>query len=144
MIGSTWGEWKATSVGTSRAITSRSCQAVTRSRTVGAAPAITVDCGEATTATTTSLMPHAVSSESTCCAVSSTDTVTPVPATRDISRERRQITRAPSPSDKAPATTAEAASPRECPITAPGRTPWAFIVAASATCMVNSVGWTRS
>ena len=42
---------------------------------------------------------------------------------RDISRERRQITRSPSSSDRAPATTAAAASPRECPMTAPGRTP---------------------
>ena len=54
------------------------------------------------------------------------------------------MTRTPSSSDSAPATTAAAASPSECPMTAPGRTPYAFIVAASATCMVNSVGWIRS
>ena len=53
-------------------------------------------------------------------------------------------TRTPSSSDSAPATTAAAASPRECPMTAPGRTPYAFMVAARATCMVNSVGWIRS
>ena len=29
-------------------------------------------------------------------------------------------------------------------MTAPGRTPYAFMVAARATCMVNSVGWIRS
>ena len=29
-------------------------------------------------------------------------------------------------------------------MTAPGGTPYDFIVAASATCMANSVGWTRS
>ena len=62
----------------------------------------------------------------------------------DISRERRQITRTPSSSDSAPDTTAAAASPIEWPITAPGCTPYAFIVAASATCMVNSAGWIRS
>ena len=63
---------------------------------------------------------------------------------RDISRDRRHITRTPSSSDNAPATTAAATSPMECPMTAPGVTPYDFIVAASATCMVNSVGWIRS
>ena len=29
-------------------------------------------------------------------------------------------------------------------MTAPGRAPYAFMVAAKATCMVNSVGWIRS
>ncbi len=63
---------------------------------------------------------------------------------RVISFERRQMTRTPSSSESAPATTAAADSPSECPITAPGRAPYAFIVAASATCMANSVGCTRS
>jgi len=83
----------------------------------------TVDFGDATTATTTSLMPRAISSESTCCAGNSTDAIAPAPAIFVISRERRQITRAPSSSDSAPATTAAADSPSEWPITAPGRTP---------------------
>ncbi len=108
---------------TSRAITSRSSQAATSSRTVSGAPPITVDSGEATTAITTSLMPRAISSESTCWAGSTTDAIAPEPAMRDISRERRQITRTPSSSDSAPATTAAAVSPSEWPITAPGRTP---------------------
>ena len=50
------------------------------------------------------------------------------------------MTRTPSSSDSAPATTAAAASPIEWPITAPGCTPYDLIVAASATCMVNSGG----
>ena len=84
---------------------------------------MTVDSGEATTATTTSLMLRTASSESTCLAGNSTDAMAPEPAMRDISFERRQMTRKPSSSDSAPATTAAAASPRECPMTAPGRTP---------------------
>ena len=61
-----------------------------------------------------------------------------------ISRERRQMTRTPSSSDSAPATTAAAVSPIECPITAPGRAPCAAMVAANATWMANTVGCTRS
>ena len=87
--------------------------------TVCVAPPITVDCGEATTASTTSSMPRAISSKSTCSAGSSTDAIAPEPAIVAISRERRQITRTPSSSDSAPATTAAAASPIEWPITAP-------------------------
>ncbi len=108
------------------------------------APPITVDSGEATTATTTSLTPRDINSEITCGAGSSTEAIAPEPATVDIRRERRQMTRTPSSSDSAPATTAAAASPIEWPITAPGCTPYDFIVAASATCMVNMAGWIRS
>ena len=43
---------------------------------------------------------------------------------RDISRDRRQMTRTPSSSDSAPATTAAATSPIEWPMTAPGCTPY--------------------
>ena len=50
----------------------------------------------------------------------------------------------PSSRDSAPATTAAAASPIECPITAPGATPWAFMAAASATWTAKRVGWMRS
>ncbi len=113
---------------------------MTRSRTAGATPPITVDWGEATTASTTSSTPRAVNSKSTCSAGNSTDAIAPEPAIVDISRDRRQITRTPSSSVSAPATTAAAASPIEWPITAPGCTPYALIVAASATCMVNSAG----
>ena len=84
-IGSTCGECEATSTATSRAITSRSSHAATSSRTVWVAPPITVDCGEATTATTASVTPRAISSESTCCAGSSTDAMAPAPAMRVIS-----------------------------------------------------------
>ena len=68
----------------------------------------------------------------------------PLPEIRFISRDRRQITRAPSSAESAPATTAAAASPIECPITAAGRTPRASIAAASATWTANIVGWIRS
>ncbi len=122
-MGSTCGVCDATSIATSRAITSRCSHSATSSRTVCGAPPITVDSGEATTAITTSLMPRAINSESTCWAGNTTDAIAPEPAMRAISRERRQMTRTPSSSDSAPATTAAAVSPRECPITAPGRTP---------------------
>ncbi len=89
-------------------------------------------------------MPRAISSKSTCSAGSSTDAIAPEPAIVDISRERRQITRTPSSSDSAPATTAAAASPDRVANDGTRRTPYALIVAASATCMVNSVGWIRS
>ena len=108
------------------------------------APATTVDCGEVTTATTTSSTPRAVSSDCTLSAGSSTDAIAAEPAIVDINRERRQMRRTPSSSDSAPATTAAADSPIEWPITAPGRTPYDLIVAASATCMVKMVGCTRS
>ncbi|CFR84209.1 Uncharacterised protein [Mycobacterium tuberculosis] len=86
-------------------------------------PPITVDCGDATTETTTSSIPRAISSEFTCLAGNSTEPMAPAPAMRVISFERRQMTRAASSSDSAPATTAAADSPIECPTTAPGRTP---------------------
>jgi hypothetical protein len=125
-------------------MTSRASHACTRSRTVWAAPPITVDCGEVTTATTTSLTPRLVSSSRTRWAGSSTDAIAPEPAMVDISRERRQTTRTPSSRDSAPATTAAATSPSEWPMTAPGCTPEDFIVAANATCMANRVGCIRS
>ena len=85
-------------------------------------------------------MPPRVNSESTCFAGSSTDAMIPEPAMPAISRERRQITRTPSSSDSAPQTTAAATSPIEYPMTALGRAPYAVMAAASATCIVNSVG----
>ena len=84
---------------------------------------MTVDAGEANTDTTTSLMPRAASSSRTCWAGNSTEAIEPPPDNRHMSRERRQITRTPSSSDRAPETTAAAASPIECPMTAPGCTP---------------------
>ena len=92
-------------------------------RGLNGAPPITVDCAEATTATTTSVMPRAISSVNTCCAGSSTDAMVPAPAMRVISLERRQITFTPSSRYNAPATTAAADSPREWPMTAPGLAP---------------------
>nr|CRL56448.1 hypothetical protein CPGR_03770 [Mycolicibacterium fortuitum subsp. fortuitum DSM 46621 = ATCC 6841 = JCM 6387] len=68
----------------------------------------------------------------------------PEPEIRVIRAERRQITRTASCSDNAPATTAAAASPIECPITAPGWTPLDLSAAASATCIAKIVGCTRS
>ncbi|PRC60534.1 hypothetical protein C6A85_17780, partial [Mycobacterium sp. ITM-2017-0098] len=44
----------------------------------------------------------------------------------------RQITLTPSPRLRAPATTAAATSPIECPMTAPGRTPYDCKVRAGA------------
>lgn len=88
-----------------------------------ASPPTTVDVGEATTESTTSEIPRMDSSERTCWPGSSTDAMAPLPATRPISRERRQITLTPSSSDNPPTTTAAAASPSEWPMTAPGRTP---------------------
>lgn len=140
----TCGVCEATSTATSRASTSRSSHAATSWRTVSVAPPITVDCGEATTAITTSLTARRVSSSRTCAVGSSTAAIAPAPARRRHSRDRRQITRSPSCSDNAPATTAAETSPREWPITAPGRTPRALIASASATCMTNRVGCTRS
>ena len=86
-------------------------------------PATTVDCGELTTATTTSSTPSAVSSDCTASAGSSTDAIAADPAMVSINFERRQITLMPSSSDRAPETTAAADSPIEWPITAPGMTP---------------------
>ncbi|SIM13357.1 Uncharacterised protein [Mycobacteroides abscessus subsp. abscessus] len=54
------------------------------------------------------------------------------------------MTLTPSSNDKASETTAAATSPIECPMTAPGLTPYEASVAASETCIANSVGWTRS
>ncbi|CFE49747.1 Uncharacterised protein [Mycobacterium tuberculosis] len=108
------------------------------------APPTTVEVGEATTESTTSEIPRIASSDNTCWPGSSTDAIAPLPAMRDISRERRQMTRNPSCSDSAPATTAAAASPSECPMMAPGRTPYDFRAAARATCTAKMVGCTRS
>ncbi len=57
-IGSTFGECDATSTATSRAITSRISHPATSSRMVAVSPPMTVVCGEATTATTTSSIPR--------------------------------------------------------------------------------------
>ena len=142
--GSTWGEWEATSTATSRAMMSRCSQPATRSRTVCGEPPITVDAGEVTTATTTSSIPLRSSSSRTCCAGSSTAAIAPPPARRRHSSERWQMTFTPSARDRAPATTAAATSPMECPTTAPGRTPWEVMVSAIATCMAKMAGWMRS
>ncbi len=143
-MGSTWGECDATSTATSRAMTSRCSHCATRSRTVAVSPPITVVCGEATTATTTSSTPRPASSSRTVCSGSSTEAMAPEPASRASSLDRRQMTRTPSSIERDPATTAAATSPMECPITAPGRTPWAAMASARATCMANRVGWTLS
>ena len=87
------------------------------------APPTTAEDGDATTDSTTSVTPRAASSESTCWAGSSTDAMAPEPETVAMRRDRRVMTLTPSVSDRAPATTAAAASPIECPMTAPGVTP---------------------
>ncbi|CFE36071.1 Uncharacterised protein [Mycobacterium tuberculosis] len=99
-----------------------------------------MDCGAVTTATTTSSMPRAVNSDCTAKAGNSTDAIAAEPAIVAISFDRRQMTRTPSSADSTPATTAAADSPIEWPITAPGRTPYAAIVAANATCIAKMVG----
>ncbi|SHW95315.1 Uncharacterised protein [Mycobacteroides abscessus subsp. abscessus] len=104
-------------------MTPRSSHSFTSARMASLSPPTTVDCGEATTASTTSLTPLAPSSESTCWAGSSTDAMAPEPDTLSIRFERRQITFTPSASDSAPETTAAADSPIEWPMTAPGCTP---------------------
>ena len=109
-----------------------------------ASPPTTVEVGEATTESATSEIPRMDSSDSTCWPGISTDAMAPLPEMRFINRDARQMTRTPSSTDSAPATTAAADSPSECPMTAPGRTPWDFIVSASATCIAKIVGWTRS
>ncbi len=63
------------------------------------------------------------------------------PPTRRVSRrDRRQMTRTPSSTVSAPATTAAATSPIEWPTTAPGVTPYDFHVRASAIWMANRTG----
>ena len=104
-------------------MTPRCSHAATRSRTAWVAPPMTVDSGEATTDTTTSATPRAASSSRTCWAGSSTEAIAPAAGDAGHNRERRQMTRTPSSSDSAPATTAAETSPRECPMTAPGCTP---------------------
>ncbi|SKX17913.1 Uncharacterised protein [Mycobacteroides abscessus subsp. massiliense] len=64
----------------------------------------------------------------------------PAPEMRSINFERRQITLTPSSNDRASETTAAAASPIECPMTAPGFTPYEAMAAANDTCMANNVG----
>ena len=51
---------------------------------------------------------------------------------------------APSSSDSAPADDSRGGLTQRVADDRAGRTPYAFRVAASATCMVNKVGWTRS
>ncbi len=84
------------------------------------------------------------SSARTSSAGSGTDTMPPRPASTVIARLRRATTRAPSSSDSAPATTAAAISPCECPATASGRTPAASHSAASDTITAHSTGCTTS
>ena len=132
-MGSTWGEWDATSTATSRAITPLASHSPISARTESRLPPTTADCGDATTDSTTSDTPRDASSDSTCWAGSSTDAMAPDPETLAMRRDRRQITLTPSAFDSAPATTAAAASPIECPMTAPGRTPYDSASAARPT-----------
>ncbi len=120
---------------------SRLSKSATIRRTVSGAPPMTVEVGEATTATTTSSMPCCSSSSRTFWAGSSMAAMAPPPDSCRHSSERWQMTFTPSASDSAPATTAAAASPIECPMTAPGVMPWAVMVAAIPTCMAKVVGW---
>ncbi|MGX1508722.1 hypothetical protein RKD44_000010 [Streptomyces collinus] len=61
-----------------------------------------------------------------------------------MSRLRRATTRAPSSRVSAPATTAAAISPWECPTTAPGSTPWERQSSAREIMTAHSTGWTTS
>ncbi|GES10239.1 hypothetical protein Amac_038360 [Acrocarpospora macrocephala] len=81
----------------------------------------------------------------TCSTGNDTDAIAPSPANWSaIRRLRRATTRAPSCSDRPPATTAAAISPCECPTTASGRTPSDSQTAAKETITANDTGWTTS
>ncbi len=68
----------------------------------------------------------------------------PRPDSARNARERNATTRAPSSSDRPPATTAAAISPCECPTTAAGRTPRERQTSASDTITVHNAGCTTS
>ena len=112
--------------------------------TSAVSPEMTVEFGAARTATETFWEPLTASSRSTAAWFSSTVAIAPVPAILPSRAERRQMTRTPSSSDSAPATTAAATSPMEWPMTPAGSTPWARQVAARAICMANRTGCTRA
>ena len=133
---STCGECDATSTAISRAGMPRASQSPTRRATSAAAPATTVEPGDASTATDTSPpAPARASSASAVAASSSTAAITPAPAILVSSADRRQMTRTPSARVSTPATTAAATSPMEWPATPAGSTPCARHMAASAYCI---------
>ncbi|GLZ28440.1 hypothetical protein Lesp02_06300 [Lentzea sp. NBRC 105346] len=75
---------------------------------------------------------------------SDTTAMPPRPAILRNARLRNATTRAPSSSDNAPATTAAAISPCECPTTASGSTPYDRHSAASDTITAHNAGCTTS
>ncbi len=73
-----------------------------------------------------------------------TDTIPPRPASRVSTRDRNATTRAPSSRDSAPATTAAAISPCECPTTASGSIPHDRHNSANDTITAHNTGCTTS
>ena len=100
-------------------------------------PTVSVE-GDAWTHTVTSGNRSATRANSS--SASSTTAMPPVLtfSRSSSSRERTAITRTPSATPSAPATTAALISPIELPTTAAGRAPYDRQSAASATCMPNS------
>ena len=94
----------------------------TNSSNAPTSPDTTVDDGPFTAATDTR-PPHRPTNPTHPLTGNATDTIPPPPANATIARDRNATTRAPSSSDNAPATTAAAISPCECPTTAAGTTP---------------------
>ena len=112
---------------------------VSSSSSATGSPAITVEPGLLATATARrSATP--TSSRSLSAWGSATMAIAPWPAIRRNSRLRRQMIRAASVKDSAPATCAAATSPMLWPMTATGSTPRLRHTAASATSMANSAG----
>ncbi|RPK55248.1 hypothetical protein EES42_42595 [Streptomyces sp. ADI95-17] len=69
-----------------------------------------------------------------------TDVIPPRPDSGSVTRRRSATSRAPSSSDRPPATTAAAISPCEWPSTAPGSTPTDRHTSASDTMIAHSTG----
>ena len=93
------------------------------------------------TAATASRSPHPPIRSSTAAGQArQRQSIPPRPASRVNARLRSATTRAPSSSEKIPATHAAAISPWECPATASGCTPAACQTAASDTIIAHSTG----
>ncbi len=120
-IGSIIGWWDATSMFTLRAKVFCWRAVAIRSSIASVGPAITVWRGEAYTVTDN--LRVVGDQRLGRLGVESTSATAPWPASCAISRDRVAITRNPSATVSAPATTAAVISPIECPMTASGSTP---------------------
>lgn len=142
---STWAECPAAIAPFTRRARAPSASASARnSSTAAVSPDTTTDSGPLTAATL-SRSPQRSSRAATHSCGRATDAIAPSPDSSScMVLLRRQMIRAASGSDSAPATQAAATSPWECPTTAAGNTPAACQVRASATITANSSGWTTS